>query len=279
MLVSPLKMNVWRAPLANETDQWNGITMRSSRWKEGYDMTIATDYYSNGIDNLKTIPLDIRAVVEHGKVFVHVREVALVDGGADRITRMDMYISGRTLSGFESICDYTVSGDGTVTIRHEVKPQGSMPQMLPRIGVSMMLEKRFENVEWYGRGPQENYPDRKTGYRLGIFRSTVHGMYEPYLIPQDYGLRTENRWIRLTDSQGKGLEFSMDQHFNFNVYPFTTENLTKALYTYQLKEADGVTLNLDYRTTGVGGTARPVMDAYRVYPEGYARQITVKPIL
>jgi beta-galactosidase len=278
MLASPLNLNVWRAPLANETDQWNGITMRSSRWKEGYDMTIATDYYSNGIHDLKQIPLEVRAAEHGGKVYIYVRELALTDGGAKTVTRMDMYISGRTLSGFESIYEYAVSGDGKVEISHSVLPQGSMPQMLPRVGVTLMLDESLDQVEWYGRGPQENYPDRKSGYRLGIYTSTVRDMFEPYLIPQDYGLRTDNRWVRMTSTEGKGLEFRMDQLFNFNAYPFTTENLTRALYPYQLREADGITLNLDYQTTGVGGTARPVLDAYRVFPEGYNRKITIKPI-
>jgi beta-galactosidase len=278
LLYSPLKLNVWRAPLANELDRWNGITMRSNRWKEGFDMTIATDYYSNGIDNLKSIPLEVRASEENGGVYVYVRELAIVDGGTQKITRRDMYISGKTLSGFESVYEYTISGNGTVNIKHSVMPQGSMPQMLPRIGVTLMVNNTLKNVEWYGRGPQENYPDRKSGYRLGIYHSSVQEMYEPYLIPQDHGLRTENRWLRLMDDSGKGLEFSMNEHFNFNAYPYTTENLTKALYTYQLMEADGITVNLDYNTTGVGGTARPVLDSYRVYPELYSREINISPL-
>jgi beta-galactosidase len=133
-------------------------------------------------------------------------------------------------------------------------------------------------VEWYGRGPQENYPDRKSGYRIGIYRSTVEEMYEPYLIPQDNGLRTDNRWVRMTDDAGKGLEFSMDERFNFNASPYSTENLTRALYNYQLQKSNGITLNLDYNTTGVGGTARVVMNAYRAYPHLYSRRITVRPL-
>jgi beta-galactosidase len=82
----------------------------------------------------------------------------------------------------------------------------------------------------------------------------------------------------LTDQQGRGVEFSMDATFHFNAYPFTTENLTRALYPYQLEEAEGITLNLDYSTTGVGCTARPVLEAYRAYPKRYTRQITIKPI-
>jgi beta-galactosidase len=278
LLVSPLKLNVWRAPLANETDQWNSFGLRNNRWQDKYGMMLATEYYSNGIDRLKNIPVDVTAEEFDGNVSVYVREQVLVNGGATDIDQMDMYVRGLTLSGFESIYEFTVSGDGTITVDHSVRPEGNMPQMLPRIGVTLMLDNQYDQVEWYGRGPQENYPDRKSGYRTGIYHSTVEAMYEPYLIPQDNGLRTDNRWVKLTDSAGKGLEFSMDERFNFNTSPYSTENLTRALYTYQLQKADGITLNLDYNTTGVGGTARVVMNAYRAYPHLYNRTITIRPL-
>lgn len=72
----------------------------------------------------------------------------------------------------------------------------------------------------------------------------------------------------VTDDQyfGVGLEFSMDQWFNFNAYPYSTDHLTKATYTYQLEEQDGVTLNLDYATSGVGCTARGIFNPYRAIP-------------
>lgn len=278
VLVEPLRLNVWRAPLANELDNWNGSSLRTKKWKEGYGSTLATDYYSGGIDNLKHLPLEVRAQQAAGKVVVEVREQGLLHGGKTNFTLLDRYITGLTMAGFESTYTYTFSGDGALTVYHRVRPMGSMPQFLPRLGVSLMLGKQFDRVEWYGRGPQENYPDRQSGYRLGIFKSTVGDMYEPYLIPQDNGLRTENRWVRLTNRKGQGLEFAMDQRFNFNTSPYTTDNLTRALYTYQLEEGPGVTLNLDYATTGVGGTARAVYEAYRVYPELTERTIYIRPL-
>ena len=142
----------------------------------------------------------------------------------------------------------------------------------------MSLAGDLENVEWYGRGPQASYPDRKTGYRMGIWNTTVQDMYEPYLISQDYGLRTDNKWVRLTNQEGRGLEFSMDQPFAFNAYPYTTENLTRSVYQYQLEKSDDITLNLDYATSGVGCTARGIFDAYRAYPMGYERTIVITPV-
>ena len=80
----------------------------------------------------------------------------------------------------------------------------------------------------------------------------------------------------MTDQEGRGLEFSTDELFNFNAYNYTTENLTKAVYTYQLKKTEDITFNLDYATSGVGCTARGIFDSYKAYPQQYERTITIR---
>ena len=112
-----------------------------------------------------------------------------------------------------------------------------------------------------------------------MYRSTVREMYEPYLIPQDYGLRTDNRVVKMTDPEGRGFEFSGNRLFNFSAHPFSSENLTKALYTYQLQPFDGITFNIDYATSGVGCTALGVFPEYQVLPERYDFKLTVKPLI
>ena len=276
MLESPVSLNLWRAPLANELDSWNSSNARSSNWKEGYGSQIATEYYSLGVDRIATFPMQVESYKQGDKVYIHARHITLMGkSGADNLAQ---YIRGGTISGFESLYAYTITADGDISLHHTVYPQGRMPLWLPRIGLTMTLNKNLERVEWYGRGPQENYPDRKTGYKTGIYTTTVKEMYEPYLIPQDYGLRTDNRWLRMMNKEGLGLEFSMDERFNFNVYPYSTENLTKAQYTYQLQEQDGFTLNLDYSTSGVGCTSRGIFNAYRTYPQLYEREIKIRVI-
>jgi beta-galactosidase len=147
------------------------------------------------------------------------------------------------------------------------------------MGTTWILDGNLDNVQWYGRGPQENYPDRKTGYKVGNYSTTVREMIEPYLIPQDYGLRTDNRWVKLVTREGIGLEFSGDRLFNFNAWPYSIDNLTKALYTYQLQPFNGITFNFDYATSGVGCTARSVFNQYRVFSQPYEYTIHVKPLL
>jgi beta-galactosidase len=280
LLTSPLKLNVWRAPLANEVDGWNAYSAPQPRTGGyggiGHSNVVASLYYSTGLDDLGYAVSSVNAREFDGGAAVDIRELVLLDGGQGESKQLDQYISGMSFNGFESTYRYIVYGDGTMKIHHMVKPQGSMPAWLPRIGITLGLDGSLSNVEWYGRGPHANYPDRKSGYRIGIWNTTVEDMYEPYLIPQDFGLRTDNRWVRMTDQEGRGLEFSTDELFNFNAYNYTTENLTKAVYTYQLKKTEDITFNLDYATSGVGCTARGIFDSYKAYPQQYERTITIR---
>jgi beta-galactosidase len=82
----------------------------------------------------------------------------------------------------------------------------------------------------------------------------------------------------MTRSDGTGLEFSGSRLFNFNAYPWSTDNLTKALYTFQLHPFNGITFNFDYATSGVGCTALSVFPQYQVKPQKFDFTIIVKPL-
>ena len=281
MLSSPLKLNVWRAPIATEVDGWGGSSAGRVN-APGYSaigqtaQILAAHYYAAGLDKMAAQPIFVTASEAGDEVVVEVRDLALL-GSEEK--QLDAYISGRSYSGFEESYRWIVKGDGTLTLHHKVNPQGSMPAWLPRLGLTLMLDASLTQVDWHGRGPQSSYPDRKSGYRLGIWHTDVDSMYEPYLMPQDYGLRTDTRWVRLTDEFGRGLAFSMDRPFAFNAYDCTTENLTRAVYQFDLQRGGDITLNLDYATSGVGCTARGIFDAYRVYPSGYERTVTIRPVI
>ncbi len=277
LLKSPIRLNLWRAPLANELDNWNASNARSSNWKEGFGYTMATEMYSAGLNNLTLQPLSFSVSQLDGRVCVSIVNTELMGKGEKE--KKDLYIEGVQSNGILNKYEYVIYGDGTIEVNHTLKPEGRMPLWFPRVGLTLTLNDALNCVQWYGRGPQENYPDRKTGYRIGKYTTTVQDMYEPYLMPQDYGLRTDVRWVRFTDNQGTGLQFEMNELFNFNAYPYSTENLTKAMYTYQLQKQEGVTLNLDYATTGVGCTARGVFNSYKAQPTEYNRKVTIKPIL
>ena len=258
-------LNVWHAPLANETDEW---TFRSSNIKhrtDGYGRMAATEWYSAGIDKM-TFLTDNFSWNKPGDTIVIV-------------STKSIYTTGDMRGSFINSSKYIIDGNGMIILENSIVPNGQMPSWLPRIGQQWVLDSTLRNVQWYGRGPQENYPDRKSGCRVGEYISTATDMYEPYLIPQDYGLRTDTRWVKVTDVDGLGLEFIGDKLFNFSAQPWSTENLTKALYTYQLKPFDGITFNLDYATSGVGCTAAGVFPEYQVMPVRYDFVLTIKPLI
>jgi len=255
---------IWRAPLANETDEWGFRSSNSKHRIDGFGRMAATEWYSAGIDKLSLINESFEIYKKDDQnVIVDVKNILTL--GTGRGAFFDSY-------------RYLIKSSGEIVISHSVIPNGDMPSWLPRVGVEWILDKSLSNTQWYGRGPQENYPDRKSGYKTGVYKTTVEKMYEPYLIPQDYGLRCDNRWVRMTDAKGIGLEFRGEKLFNFSAHPYTTENLTKALYTYQLQPADGITFNLDYATSGLGCTALSVFSQYQVMPQRYDFTLTVRPV-
>ena len=276
VLSEPLSFNLWRAPLANESDNWNSFRVNGGR-AEGYGAQVATLFYTNGLDKVAATPVYVILEQNAHETMVRVRQIVQV--GAEREGNLDAYIRGVLKAGFTVDYLYRFGDDGTVEISNHVSPQGRLPEMLPRIGFTTMVSKDFDNITWYGRGPEENYPDRKTGYPVGVWNKTVAQMYEPYIMPQDHALRTDTRFVQLKDSEGNGVQISMNELFNFNAYQFTTDNLTKSMYTYQLQPLeDSYTLNLDYSTTGVGCTAVYVLEQYKTKPVAYDRVITIKPI-
>ena len=270
----PLRLNLWRAPLTNEEDGWNAYSLRPATVNKIYGERLASEYYAKGLDRLSFCPTSITASKEKECISVSIRQIVLI--GQSQKEQQDQYIFSLSCSGYENLFTYEIHPDGELVISHQMNPQGSMPMWLPRVGLTTTLHASLDHVAWYGRGPQENYPDRQTGYRMGIWKCLADEMFEPYLLPQDYGLRTENRWLTLTDGEGHGLRISMDQPFNFNVYPYSTDNLTKAQYPYQLMRQEGRTLNLDYETSGVGCTARGILPGYRVAPRAMNRTLILK---
>ncbi|MBE6284038.1 MAG: DUF4981 domain-containing protein [Mediterranea massiliensis] len=277
LLKEPLTFNLWRAPLANEFDSWNAFRVNGG-YAEGWGNMVSTLFYSKGLSQLKIRPAEIALTQNEYETTVNIHQ--LVQVGASSYGALDLYIQGVQLAGFSIDYTYHFYDDGTITISNHMSPQGKLPEMLPRIGFTTSIANEFDQIIWYGRGPEENYPDRKTGYPVGIWSKSVADMYEPYLLPQDHALRTDIRYLQLLNNEGNGVQISMDEHFNFNAYQFSTDNLTKSQFTYQLQpQADRYTLNLDYATTGVGCTCVYVLDEYRVKPAAYSRTITIKPVV
>lgn len=257
-------MNVWRASIANELDEWTVGSSNTFNRKPGMGNDVANAWRSSGLDRL-VFKLDTLhfSINKNGSISVVVENHAQANDYS---------------TAFENAFMYTIYPSGEINIAHTVTPWGILPAWIPKIGTQWTLSKDVNQISWYGRGPQENYPDRKTGMRIGIYSSTVEKEYQPYLITQDYGNKCDTRWVRFTDSTGKGLEISGSHLFNFSAQEYSTDNLTRALYPFQLLPFNGITFNLDYATSGVGCTAISVLNKYRVTPQEYTFTTKLKPV-
>ncbi|HEU4753012.1 MAG TPA: beta-galactosidase domain 4-containing protein, partial [Armatimonadota bacterium] len=147
---------------------------------------------------------------------------------------------------------YTVTGDGAVAVAAAYQPgQGNLPP-IPRFGMDTAVPKDWERIEWYGRGPQETYWDRKTGGEIGLYRLGLEAFIHPYVRAQDNGNRSDVR--HFTVSNGRvGLRVSGPQPLNFCVWPYTMEDLQRAQHPYELPRREFNTLHIDWQLQGNGG--------------------------
>lgn len=131
----------------------------------------------------------------------------------------------------------------------------------------MKLPSSLQHVRWYGRGPFENYPDRKTAAFIGLYESFVDDLQPNYIVPQDNGNRSDVRWVELTDDSGHGLRIESAQPFNFRAWNYDANDLDGPRHTCELPRRDHVTLNIDLLIHGVGGNnswGARTLDAYTI---------------
>ena len=116
------------------------------------------------------------------------------------------------------------------------------------------LKKNLRNFEYYGYGPEENYIDRNNGARLGIFESTAKNNLAKYLIPQECGNRTNIRWLKVKDDNGRGLKFNyIDNPFEISVLPYSAYELENAMHIYELPPINYTWVRIIAKQMGVGG--------------------------
>lgn len=147
---------------------------------------------------------------------------------------------------------YTVYANGTVDVDATFKAGNDFN--LPRLGLQVALNPTLEQVEWYGRGPIENYWDRKNAAYVGLYKNTVTGMEEAYVRAQSMGNRDDVRWLTLKSLDNQGIRITSKDHLNFSALHFTDPELWELTYGHDLdniRRAE-VILNLDCIQRGIG---------------------------
>ena len=153
---------------------------------------------------------------------------------------------------------HDVHRDGTVAISaHLTGVDEDLPEM-PRFGTILTLPGDFDQAEWYGRGPHENYWDRRAGAAVSRYSAPVSALAHPYVRPQETGTRTDTRWVALTDGSGTGLLVTGLPTVSFSALPYTLEDLDAGerkaqRHWAELVPRDEISLHVDHRQQGVGG--------------------------
>jgi beta-galactosidase len=170
---------------------------------------------------------------------------------------------------------YSVSDKGFIHVNFAFAPGVSALPNLPKVGMQMGVPSTYSQVEYFGRGPLENYIDRRYGFDAGIYKMGIHDFMEPYVVPQENGNRTDVRWLSLSKSPGKeGLLVIADSLLSMSAWAYTEENIISAKHTNKLKNPGFITLNIDLIQMGVGGNdswsdvAAP-LDQYQVKSRPY----------
>lgn len=189
--------------------------------------------------------------------------------------------SSRRGSGFETTYRYRVFGNGDVAVGVNAAPNSVLKDIvtdyLPKMGLQLEVPDDFTDFEWYGRGPEETYPDRKWGVNVGRYSGAVDEQYVPYLPPTDNGNKADTRWAALSNGRTGLLGVATDTSMNVSLNAFS--NLAEAEHQHDLKKRGSVAFNLDHAVSGVGGTPVEPISRYQVQPEPANFQFVLRPFV
>ena len=168
-----------------------------------------------------------------------------------RIQTRNRYKEGMIVTKFL----YTILSDGTIDLKTTFQPQGILPE-LPRLGIAFCLSSDYNTFIWQGRGPQDNYPDRKTSAAVGLWKRSVADQYVHYPRPQDSGNKEEVCRLMLTDRHGKGIRVdAVEDVFSASALHYTAQDLYKETHDCNLKPRPEVILSLDAAVLGLGNSS------------------------
>lgn len=256
---SPMLPDFYRIP--NDNDQWDA----------------ENNVWLNTAEKIKSVLMDIKKDP--------------VEGEKDLFKKVTVSVKYTLISGempqqtvwYDNT--YTIYPDGKIEIHNRFNPKyynGEANMSIPRIGQVVQINGELSNARWYGRGPWENYADRKTSALLGIYAKSVKDLAYDYIRPQENGYRTDVRWLELTNKNGYGIKIEGMPGFCFNAQHTAQKNYYHAdgkhiRYTVDMKSENDYYLNIDYGQKGVGGDnswGKPVHNEYlvllRYYEYGYS---------
>ncbi len=247
LLAGEMAPSFWRAPINN--DRGNGMPKRLGAWKNASANRKLTNFKWD-LNGNNQVVIDA--------------EYEMLDGKAKLAT------------------SYKINGNGSINVSNCLKSDKDLPN-IPRVGHQLTMPADYVNAYWYGRGPWENYNDRKSGTVVGIYYEQVDQPTHEYIDSQENGNKTDIRWAAWLNNNSIGLMAVADDKLEVSAWPYTLEQLDIATHPYQLPaECSLVTVNINLGQMGVGGDnswgARTHPEF--CYPAGkdYKWSFTIKPV-
>jgi beta-galactosidase len=269
LMLEPLAPNFWRAPTDNDfgnyMDDWAGV------WRQAGN-------------NRRLLNLESERAA-NGSITV-IAMYAFDDDAGNELARWK--------------AEYTMNRAGELHVGNRFVRQDGLPE-IPRIGMNAELVRSLDQVEWFGRGPFENYSDRKLAAHVGLYRNTVADHYVPYMRPQENGYKTDVRWFSLSDDRHAGVKIVADELIGFSVHhnrmedfippvkiAITSEDGAGArenrervnIHVNDIKPRDLVSVNIDYGQMGVGGDdswGKRTLQRYMLNETSYHYGFTIQP--
>lgn len=217
LLKGSLEPYFWKP--ANDNQKRNGYDKRLGKWKEAAGNRIIEDVEVQKNQDLVVVTFALK----------------LPDVGAS----------------YKLI--YTVNGDGKLQVEAAYTTENEGIPLMPKFGMRMRIPSDFNTVDWYGRGPYENYPDRKTGYMIGLNELKLENFKTDYVAPQDNSNRCDVRWFTFSDHKKESIKITGLQPLCFRAWPYSEDDLEQAKHPYELPQRDFINLNIDLNIHGVGG--------------------------
>jgi beta-galactosidase len=244
------RLDVWRAPIDN--DRWFSSDRNEVAWRE-----LGLHRMEHRLDSITTDP----------------------GPGPDQLVIQTRVAPAASRLGLHTTYRWTPAGAG-LRLTVQVEPEGDWTRPLPRLGLTMALPARLDQVEWFGLGPGEAYRDSRRAVRVGRYRATRAELQTPYVFPQENGNRAGVRWAQLTGGSGPGLRISGEPTVDLGVRPWTAGDLDAARHPVDLVARDRTFVTIDHAHNGLGtGSCGPgVLPVHQLRAEPMAFSVTFEII-
>jgi beta-galactosidase len=250
LISKPLIPHFWRAATDNDLANGNGMAFITDAWnKAGRKRSVTSVKVKKGHN--QTVKIIVKGTLPVGK------------------------------SIYKTV--YAIYGNGIVNVDFHMRSAGNVPRYIPLVGMEMGIPKSYHQMTWYGRGPQANYIDKKTGAAVGKYSGRVDSLVTNYVRPQANGNRCDVRWVAFTNDNGDGLLIVGEPLLGVSAWPYTLQDLEQADHIDELPQRSNITVNLNDKQQGVGGDntwskeARPLAKYRLTTSHSYHYQFYIMP--